>query len=408
MIHHQTTRSVLFIGGGYANCCAARMLTDLGHTCIIFERSDRLGGMAQSFYLDGLTYEFGPHILANHGCKQEVIDFLTRFIDVQDTTIDTASFLEGLYLSYPPNMQDVPKLREADIIIKELLSLPHFPDETNFETYLISKVGYTIYSLYYKQFTEKFWHVDPRKLHSDWAKLRHLGESLIDKRMFFHKSWCTYPTHDYNELFRRITKGIKVLYNTSIKQIDWKTSQIIDTSGHRFQADFIVSTVSIDRLFGYKYGALEYSGYDIKPIIVSQEYFHPMNSVTRKHYGMVYYPESKFSYTRITEYKSFNHKEHDPAWKNRTIITIETPSKTAKFYPYMDVVNEDRLRKYLMRLAQYPRVVSLGRLGLYKYTTLDTTTAQIMRFTEYFPIWKDMTSKERFEAYLYIRGSWAN
>ena len=408
MMHHQTANTILLIGGGYANCCAARMLTDLGHTCIIFERSDRLGGMAQSFYLDGLTYEFGPHILANHGCKQEVIDFITRFISVEDTQVNTASYVEGQYVSYPPYRKDLEKLPEAERIGKELASLPGSPDEANFEAYLISKVGKTVYELYYKTFTEKFWQIDPKMIHADWAKIRHLGESLEEKRMFFNKRWCTYPKRDFNELFSNITKGITVYLKTPIKNIDFQRVKIVDENGTTWQGSCIISSASLDRMFGYKYGELEYAGYEVAPVIVQQEYFHPINEESGNHYGMVYFPEKKFPYTRITEYKSFNNKQSDPAHFNRTIITIETPSKRAKFYPYMNAENEERFRRYLCDLSRYPSVFSLGRLGLYKYTTLDTTTAQIMRFMEYFSIWKDMTPQERFAAYLHIRGSWDN
>lgn len=401
-------KRIFCIGGGYASCCAARLLTDLGHTVTIFEGSNCLGGMARSFYLDGLTYEFGPHILANHGCSQEVIDFLLRFIDVKDTSMDTASYLEGQYLSYPPHKDDISKLKEAEAVRKELSSLPPQPDESNFETYLISKVGRTLYALYYKQFTEKFWGVDPRMLHADWAKLRHLGESLTDKKMFFHKRWCTYPVRDYNILFKRIAKGIDVRYNTHIQHIDLKNTELTDQTGRRWKADFIVSTASLDQVFGDKFGSFDYSGYEVTPLIGQQKYFHPLNPETGRHYSMVYYPEYKFPYTRITEYKNFNHKENDPRWKNRTIITIETPSKRAKFYPFMDAANEDRLAKHIRHLAKYPKVVSLGRLGLYKYMTLDTTTAQVMRFINVFDQWQELSPRERLAAYGDIRGSWNN
>jgi UDP-galactopyranose mutase len=406
--HISGKKRILLIGGGYASCCAARLLTDLGHEAVIFEGSNQLGGMARSFYLDGLSYEFGPHILANHACDQSVIDFILRFIDVKKTSMDTASYVEGKYLSYPPNIDDVPKLKEVEVIQKELLSLPSQVNESNFETYLISKVGLTLYSLYYKGFTEKFWGVHPNKLHSDWAKLRHLGENLTDKKMFFNKHWCTYPVHDYNELFERIVVGIEVLFNTKIQHIDIKRAEITDQRGHHWSGDFIVNTASLDRIFGEKFGTLKYSGYDITPVIVKHSYFHPKNIATGDHYSMVYYPEKSVSYTRITEYKNFNNKKTNTIWKNRTIISIETPSNNVKFYPFMDGENEERLKKYLKYLAKYPKLVSLGRLGLYKYTTLDTTTAQVMRFINVFNSWQVMSEKERFSAYGIIRGSWDN
>lgn len=394
---------VLIIGGGYASCCIARLLFNQGHQIIIFEKDNQLGGMAKSFYLEGMTYEFGPHILADHGCGEEVINFIKKHIDVVDTSMETASFIQNKYLKYPPHINDVNFLNEKKEILKQLKKLPKNIDETNFETYLISKLGKTLYEIYFKSFTEKFWMINPKKLDSDWAKLRHLGESLTEDKMFFNKNWCTYPKKDWNELFKNLTKNIQVKLNTKIDSINLQKTTIKDNYGNRYQGDLIINTQSIDKIFNFKYGELEYRGYDIKPIAIEMENFHPIHPKSDKHYSMVYYPEKHIPHTRITEYKSFNCKENDKVFKGKTIITVETPSKKAKFYPFMDKKNEITLRKYLTLLSEHPTIVSLGRLGLYKYTTTDTTTKQIFNFMRYLPRWKKMSKFERFNAYLDIR-----
>ena len=398
---------ILIIGGGYTGCCAARILNDLGHEVTIFEKDARLGGLAKSYTMEGMTYEFGPHILANHACDESVIEFITQFIEVEDTSMDTASYIQGKYLNYPPNVKDIKYLKERVEIQNELSRLrPDKVDETNFETYLISKVGKTLYELYFKTFTEKFWQVDPETLDASWAKLRHLGESLTEEKMFFNENWCAYPKRNFNELFDNISKGIDVKYNTEITEVDFQNSVLGDNENNSYDGDFIISTLSIDRLFDFKYGSLDYRGYDIKPVIFEQDYYHPMNSRTGNHYSMVYYPEKKFMHTRITEYKCFNNKENDEAFNNRTIVTVETPSKTAKFYPFMDAENEKRFKLYLRELSKFTNVFSLGRMGLYKYLTIDTTTQQVFRFIKYFNNWKKMSHKERLNAYIKIRGGW--
>jgi len=400
---------ILIIGGGYTSCCVARMLADLGHQPIIFEKENQLGGMARSFTKEGMTYEFGPHILANHASEQRVIDFILKYIEVIPTQMDSATFLQSKHLNYPPYFGDIPKLKESAQINLELEKLIHIKvDEANFESYLKSKVGATLYELYFKHFTEKFWMVDPSTLSANWAKLRHLGQSLTEKRMFFNQSWCAYPKTDFNELFRNISNNLEVHFNVTIKNIDTDKTTITDSSGATIQGDIIISTLSLDTLFQYKFGELEYRGYLIEPKIINQEYFHLQNPDSKKHYSMVYYPEPNVPYTRTTEYKCFNHKAGDEAYHGRTIITVETPSKSAKFYPFMDKTNENKFSQYIKHLANYPNLVSLGRLGLYKYTTLDTTTQQVFRFIEKFASWKMYNAEERLNNYHYIRGSWNN
>jgi len=399
---------ILFIGGGYASCCTARLLLDQGHEVHIFERSPSLGGMAKSYQIEGMTYEFGPHILANHADDQKVIEFILKYIEVIPTTMETSTYLQGQHLNYPPHISDVTKLSQQAKIEKELQSLPSKIDETNFETYLISKVGKTLYELYFKYFTEKFWMVNPASLSADWAKLRHLGESLTEKQMFFNKKWCAYPKNDFNELFDNISAGFNLHLRTNITEIDGEKSRIVDDNGNSYQGDMLVSTISIDTLFNNKFGELDYRGYRIEPKVLYQHSFHPIDPETGKNYSMVYYPEKETLYTRTTEYKWFNHKATEAAYQGKTVITIETPSDKLRFYPMMSPANEQKLAKYLNLLSKSPKLVSIGRMGLYKYTTLDTTTQQVFRFMEKFASWNEMSPEERFKAYHYIRGDWHN
>ena len=397
---------VLIVGGGFAGCCVARLLKNSGHHPIIFESSSRLGGLAKSYKKEGMTYEFGPHILANHNCGASTIKFIKEYIDVSETTMESSTFLQGRYLNYPPNIKDVKYLAERDQIKTELNSLNEAnPDESNFENYLISKIGLTLYKLYYKSFTGKFWQVDPKTLSADWAKIRHLGESLTDEKMFFNKRWCAYPKNDFNELFHNLTQHVEVIRNCKIENVDIDSTEVRDESGVTHTGDFIVSTLSIDTLFDYAYGELAYTGYDIEPIIYNKDYCHPQNPRTGNHYSMVYYPEEDKKYTRSTEYKCFNNKAAQDSYRGRTIVTFETPSRESRFYPFMDEKNEELFQKYLKRIASFGNVCSLGRMGLYKYQTIDTTAEQTMKFLKELREWERMTTQQRMDAYLRMRNT---
>ena len=84
-------------------------------------------------------------------------------------------------------------------IALEINNLPKNPDMKNFETYLMSKVGKTLYKNFFENFTKKFWNINPSKLSSEWALIRKLGSSINEKKMFFNKKWCSYPKKDWNQ-----------------------------------------------------------------------------------------------------------------------------------------------------------------------------------------------------------------
>ena len=57
---------ITIIGAGVAGSVLCDVLTDMGHNVLVIEKSSTPGGMCKSYYKNGFTYEYGPHILANH------------------------------------------------------------------------------------------------------------------------------------------------------------------------------------------------------------------------------------------------------------------------------------------------------------------------------------------------------
>ncbi|NES69772.1 MAG: hypothetical protein F6K24_33430 [Okeania sp. SIO2D1] len=240
---------------------------------------------------------------------------------------------------------------------------------------------------------------------AEWAKMRHLGESLKDEKMFFNKRWCAYPKSDWNELFKNLLQGINVVYDALVSNVDLEKKEVILDSGTTISYDMLISTMSIDKLFGYPYGKLKYSGYEIEPVILERDYYGEFNS---KPISMTYFPEKDHIQARITDYKSFQKKETLETYQGRTIITIEKPSHQQEFYPSNDSENAKLLEKYLELAATHKDVITFGRKGLYKYLTTDTTTEMALRLQKYFPDWQELNVASRLDAYNIVRGNWNN
>jgi UDP-galactopyranose mutase len=382
------------------------MLADAGHGVTVFEKEATAGGLAKSYELEGMTYEYGPHIIANHNCGQEVIDFLLRFVEVEKTSMETCTMIDGKALRYPPHIGDIDAFPDAALVRAEIAALPAVADETDFETYLVGKVGRTLYERYFKNFTEKFWGVEAKSLSAEWAKIRHLGESLTKEVMFFNEKWCGYPKRDFNELFANILEGIDLRLGEPVIGIDAEGGALLFMQGRQEHFDLVVSTMSIDTAFDFADGTLDYAGYRIEPKIVEKEYAHPLHPVSGNVCSMVYYPQGDVPHTRTTEYKCFNNKSGTAAFAGRTLITVETPvrDREHRFYPFSDAKNEACFTRYIERASAFPRFVSLGRMGLYKYQTLDTTTAQVMRLMREIETWQTISARARQEAYVRVRG----
>ena len=390
------------IGAGVAGSVLADVLTDMGHEVTVIEKSKSPGGMCKSYYKDGFTYEYGPHILANHHSTNLAKNYILKKLDVVNTKLTTASFVKNKITYYPPSIYSAKKIGLYSKVIKEINSLPSNPDMKNFETYLISKVGLTLYKNFFKNFTKKFWQIDPAKLSSEWALIRKLGSSITEKRMFFNKKWCSYPKKDWNQLFENCLKNKNILLDLEIKKVLLNKNIILTKNNEKIKYDFLISTQNIDELHDFKFGKLEYAGYEIKTKIIDKSRAY---SLDKKPISMLYFPEARYKHCRISNYGSFQQKKDYP-YNKKTILTIETPNNKIRLYPRLDKKNLNLFKKYLEESSKFSNLITFGRLGLFKYLTSDTTIEMVFRLRKIINKWKTMSTSKRIKAYEIIRGSW--
>lgn len=396
---------IVILGAGVAGSVLSDLLEKKGYQTTIIEKSNTPGGMCKSYYKDGFVYEYGPHILANHHSTERAKKYLLDRIDVVKTQLVTASFVKNKITYYPPSIYSAKRIGLLENVKKEISLLPKIPNDKNFETYLIDKVGKTLYLNFFKNFTEKFWNIKAHKLSSDWAKVRKLGESIYEKKMFFNKKWCFYPKKDWNELFKNILRNKNILYDLDIKRIDLKKNILITRDkNEKIKYDFLISTTNIDDLHDFKFGKLKYAGYRIKTKIID---LNSQSKIDKSPVSMMYYPEKKYSHCRITNYGSFQQKKDYP-YNNKTILTIETPDNSIRLYPQLDQKNIFLFDRYLKESAKYKNLVTFGRLGLFKYLTSDTTIEMAFRLLKFIKDWQNMSAQKRYDSYKEIRGGWEN
>jgi len=68
----------------------------------------------------------------------------------------------------------------------------------------------------------------------------------------------------------------------------------------------------------------------------------------------------------------------------------------------------DRVEAYLRHAAGLPGFVPLGRLGMYKYLTTDSTLGMVQRFLEVLEAYMVADADERLALLHRIRGAWQN
>ena len=74
----------------------------------------------------------------------------------------------------------------------------------------------------------------------------------------------------------------------------------------------------------------------------------------------------------------------------------------------MDKENLNKFDEYLKEAANYPQLLTFGRMGLYKYLTTDTAVEMSFRAIILLKEWMKMDPQTRYKAYKEIRGEWNN
>jgi len=385
---------IVIIGAGVSGSVLSDLLTKQNHEITIIEKSKTPGGMCKSYYKDGFTYEYGPHILATHHSSEKTKEYIKSKIEVQKTYLTSASYVDKTITYYPPSIHSARKLGIDKQVLNEIAALPKFPNMENFEKYLIDKVGKTLYQKFFKNFTSKFWNIDPKKLSADWALIRNLGSDITSKKMFFNNHWCSYPKKDWNEFFYNCLKNQKIIYDANVKKINFDEKSIILNDNSKLKYDLCISSMNIDELLNFKFGKLDYAGYKINTQIIKKT---EQKKIDNKIISMLYFPEKKFRHCRITNYGSFQNKKEFP-YNDRTILTVEYPDNSIRLYPFTDSKNLIKFKKHIIDLSKINNIISFGRLGLYKYLTTDTTIEMAFRLIPFVKKWKTLSSQKRFEA----------
>ncbi len=222
--------------------------------------------------------------------------------------------------------------------------------------------------MFVNNYSKKMWMIEDNKIFDifKWSakdKCIETGQKGAYKDSIIGYPWG--PTA-YNPYFEEMTKGTKVVLSETISwQPDIPKGGVRVWNGGSFNNehfDILISTIPIDEFCSYKYGELPYVGRDFQVIVL------PCKQVFPADIRFCHYAGSE-PHTRITEFKKLTYHESED-----TLLVIETPSKNNKLYPFLTKDNTALVKRYMDSLP--PNVYSIGRLGTYKYSTIEMTIQQ--------------------------------
>ncbi len=350
---------ILIIGGGFAGCASARILSRHKQFKIdLVEQSKFLGAGVRTQFYGGHPYTFGPRHFLTH--NKDVFNYLNKIVPMRscaDHQFITYVEKDNQFYNYPMHMDDIKKMPDKKKIYSELKkkNISKIKNSKNMEDYWINSVGKTLYNKTIKNYNKKMWLVNDNKI-IDTFNWSPKGATIKSgPRAAWDKAISAYPKKEngYNDFFDKLNKKkIKIYTNSKIKvsNIRKKTFFI---NGKMKKYDIVITSISPDFFFNYKHGQLKFIGRDFHKIVL------PVKEAFPKNVYFLYYA-NKERFTRLVEYKKFTkHKS------KTTLIGMEIPSKYGKHYPLPFKKEIKRAQKYLKSFPEW--YFSIGRAGTYRY-----------------------------------------
>ena len=331
---------VTILGAGLAGLAAAYELSRSGVEVTLVEAEDAVGGMAQSFRVNGHWLDHGPHRFYSR--DRELIAHLYEVLDGDVVVRQRVSriFLRGRYFDYPLRVGNVLRnlpptllLRSiADYVIARISERLRPTPDANFERWVTKRFGRTLYKLFFGTYTEKAWGMSPTRISSDWASQRISQANLwetIKTTLFPERSGelrslaaeFYYPreggigalTRAYEAKLKE--RGVRIELTARVDTIEHEGDRVRavaferDGERTRIEADYVINTIPLPTIAqqaepplpqqtNRAAAALSYIGI----VFVYFEVDQP--TVLPDHW--VYLPGKELSTHRVCEFKNFS------------------------------------------------------------------------------------------------------
>lgn len=342
----------LIVGSGLFGSICAHELHKKGHTVLVIEKRNHIGGNVYTEDNKGIqVHKYGAHIF--HTDNKKIWDYVNQFVEFNRFTNSPLANYQGKFYNLPFNMNTFYQLwgcrtpEEARKIIKQQIKESGITTPTNLEEQAISIIGRDIYDILIKGYTEKQWGRSATELPP--FIIKRLPVRYTFDNNYFNDKYQGIPIGGYTQLITALLSGIEVKLNTDFLE---------NRNYYRSLCNKVIYTGQIDAYFDYTFGSLEYRSLRFETTTLPMENFQG-NAV-------INYTEKEVPYTRIIEHKHFELVDTD-----HTVVTKEYACDWKKgdeaYYPINDTLNNEIYSKYQQLAQQEDGVLFGGRLAEYKY-----------------------------------------
>lgn len=304
------------IGAGPSGLAASLFLNAPNE---LLECSDHVGGHASSFYDQGFTFDYGPHILFSR--NQQLLDFIVATLkeNVSQCRRNNKIAFKDRLLKYPfeNDLHSLP-LEDNYACIRDFIFNDYkqrFASPINMREWFLKTFGEGICSRYLFPYNEKVWNIPVEQLSMSLADRipNPLPEDILQSSLGFstegylHQLYYFYPKKGgYQAICDAWKKPATITYQFSVDKIQITPSgaiRVMDATGYAREYSRVISTMPVHQL-------IHAMDLDVPPSIhaaIERLIVNPMyiisfgiRGIDPHHYTAVYFPETEFWVNRIS------------------------------------------------------------------------------------------------------------
>lgn len=350
---------IVIIGAGISGLALGQMLKDK-YEVVLFEGATRPGGLIKCERVNGNLYHtIGGHVFNTK--RQDVFDWFWNFFDKESEFTkarrNAAIYLEeNSFIPYPiENHIHLLKEDQVKNIISDLLAISNADEAKpkNFEEFLKSQFGETLYEIYFKPYNEKIWQTDLSNIPLSWlegklpmpsvAEILFSNIKRIEESSFVHSSFY-YPKNDGSQfIIDRLSRGLDIRNEMQVNSITKKGAQWIINGVKADKVVFAGNIKQLPSLLERKIDITDYAS-DIESLD-----YHGTTTVLCEiepnSYSWVYLPSAEVKSHRIICTGNFAASNNADG---KMSVTIE----------FTDKINLEEIRENLQKLPFFPKYVA--------------------------------------------------